>query len=425
MRTSHKTAVLCLLLFACKKSDNASLPAPEIYAISPTEGQYMTRDTINGTGFDTTMVYHNSVYFNGKGAQIISFNSTRLVVYVPQLAGTGPVTITVDGRKTTGPVFTFDTTGVATVYAGNGQAGGAAVGLASYIAFREPFGLAVDTSENVYVADSGNLVVREVLAKSDSVITLAGNGVYPGLLSPQGAPAVFGFITQMAIDDTGNLYVLDPSFYSIQKISPDGVVTTVYSGFQNQTYIPGNVSGIAVDGSGDIYYSDDVHDQIVRVNSGGVATIVAGSGTAGFKDATGTAASFNMPCGLALGSSGNLYVADAGNNAIRVVTPGGAVTTLAGGNGAGLQNGTAGSAQFSGPNMVVVDKQGRVYVNDYQNKVIRKIGTSGMVSTYCTGGAGTGENGPFGFIGSMAIDGQGAIYVTNLTYNTIQKITLQ
>ena len=130
---------------------------------------------------------------------------------------------------------------------------------------------------------------------------------------------------------------------------------------------------MAVDSSGNVYVADRSNNRIRKITAGGVVTTLAGSGTAAYADGTGTAASFYNPEGVAVDSSGNVYVADLVNNRIRKITAGGVVTTLAGSGTAAYADGTGTAASFNYPDGVGVDSSGYVYVGDMNNNMIRKI----------------------------------------------------
>jgi sugar lactone lactonase YvrE len=177
--------------------------------------------------------------------------------------------------------------------------------------------------------------------------------------------------------------------------------------------------------------------QIQKITPGGVVTTLAGSGHDGSANGTGSAASFYGPYGIAMDSSGNIYVADTWNQLIRKITSGGVVTTLAGG-GAGFDsngfaipgnaNGTGTAASFSFPEGVAVDSLGNVYVADSGNDLIRKITSGGVVTTLAGGGSGTATNGSgtaasFSEPTGVAVDSSGNVYVADSHNNLIRKIT--
>jgi len=131
--------------------------------------------------------------------------------------------------------------------------------------------------------------------------------------------------------------------------------------------------GVAVDTSGNVYVSDSSNELIRKITPAGVVTTLAGNGLRGYANGTGTAASFFGPTGIAVDTSGNVYVADNGNHSIRKITPAGAVTTLAGRGVSGSANGTGTAARFRGPFGLVLDSSDNIYIADTENKIIRKI----------------------------------------------------
>ena len=263
-----------------------------------------------------------------------------------------------------------------TTLAGSG-APGSANGTGTAASFNRPQGAAVDGSGNVYVADTGNNLIRKI-APGGVVTTLAGSGA-PGNTNGTGTAALFNQPVGIAVDSSGNVYVGDSHSDLIREITPGGVVTTLAgsgsSGSANGTGTAAsfnNPFGVAVDSSGNVYVADNWNNQIRKI-TGGVVTTLAGSGAPGSTNGTGTSASFKNPNGIAVDSNGNVYVADWGNNLIREITSGGVVTTLAGSGTAGSANGKETSASFYGPAGVAVDSSGNVYIGDSQNDLIREI----------------------------------------------------
>ncbi len=189
--------------------------------------------------------------------------------------------------------------------------------------------------------------------------------------------------------------------------------------------------GLAVDGSGTVYVADTQNDTIRVVTPGGVVTTLAGqAGVAGSADGTGTGAQFDQPGGVAVDGAGNVYVADSTNQTIRKVTPGGVVTTLAGQAGvSGSADGTGSAAQFNYPGGVAVDGWGNVYVADTQNSTIRKITPGGVVTTLAGKAGvhgvanGTGSAARFWGPVGVAVDDAGNVFVADTFNNTIRKVT--
>lgn len=250
------------------------------------------------------------------------------------------------------------------------------------------------------------------------VTTLAGST--SGYVDATGTAAQFNQPYGVAVDASGDVYVADMANGRIRKITPSGVVTTLTGSFNNPT-------GVAVDVAGNIYVAEMNAQRIRKISSEGTVTILAGSGSLGYGDGTGTVAKFRQPYDVAVDRAGAVYVADTYNHCIRKITPSGVVTTLAGSGAAGFVDGAGVSAQFNSPRGVAVDTAGNVYVADTNNYRIRKITSSGIVTTLAGSGAygyaadGTGATAQFGLPYGVAADRAGNVYVTD-QYN-IRKIT--
>jgi sugar lactone lactonase YvrE len=286
------------------------------------------------------------------------------------------------------------------------------------------------------------LTILASCSKSDSnnlapinytVSTLAGST--EGFMNATiGTEAQFYKPTDVAVDAVGNVYVADYDNHKIRKISPAGAVTTLAGGNQGFLDATGtaaqfnNPYGIALDAAGNVYVADYGNHKIRKITPAGLVTTVAGT-TRGFADGAGlTAAKFNNPNGLAVDTAGNVYVADYGNNRIRKISPTGDVSTLAGSDSRGFLDATGTAALFSSPYDVDIDVTGNVYVADYDNRKIRKITPLGVVTTLAgtTPGFADGEgltaaqfNDPTG----VAVDAAGNVYVADYDNHKIRKIS--
>ena len=234
--------------------------------------------------------------------------------------------------------------------------------------FNGPTGVAVDGSGNVYVADRNNNMIRKI-DSAGIVSTLAGSAT-SGFANGPGLSASFNGPTGVAVDGSGNVYIADSGNHLIRKITSAGVVSTVASGTPVSFAGP---TGVAVDASGNVYVADHFYNMIRKITSAGVVSTLAGSATSGSNDGTGPSASFSRPTGVAVDGSGNVYVADRNNNMIRKITSAGVVSTLAGSTTSGSNDGTGPSASFLYPYGVAVDGSGNVYIADSDNHMIRKI----------------------------------------------------
>jgi sugar lactone lactonase YvrE len=279
---------------------------------------------------------------------------------------------------------------VITTAAGNGSENV----LATSAQLNEPMGVAVDGSGNLYIADRANHRIRKV-SSSGIITTVAGTGVvgYSGdggqatcaqLYSPFG----------VAVDGSGNLYIADFGNHCIRKVSPSGIITTVagtgaygYGGDEGpatsaQLSYPLDVT---VDGSGNLYIADRDNNRIRKVNASGIITTVAGTGTYGYSGDGGAAAfaQLHSPTSVAMDGDGNLYLADMGNHRIRKVNPSGVITTVAG-NGYGCDIGDckqATSARLNFPFGVAIKGNSTLYLADLGNYRIRKITNTNALLT--------------------------------------------
>ena len=260
-----------------------------------------------------------------------------------------------------------------------------------------------------------------------------------GNIDGTGAGARFMRPGGVAEDGAGNVYVADTYDSTIRKITPTGVVTTLAGSPGQQGSADGTgaaarfnwPAGVAIDSAGNLYVADTRSDTIRKVTAAGVVTTVAGSpGVAGSANGTGAAASFDLPGGVAVDAAGNLYVADTGNSTIRKITPAGLVSTLAGTAGVtGAADGTGAAASFDLPGGVTVDSSGTLYVADTANSTIRMVTSTGVVTTIAgtagvTGAAdGTGAAARFDLPGGVAVDSSGTLYVADTANSTIRAIS--
>ena len=248
----------------------------------------------------------------------------------------------------------------------SGSTKGFANGTGTAAQFSEPSGIAVDAAGNMYVADYKNHKIRKITPAGE-VTTLAGST--QGFADGTGTAAQFNFPYGVAVDAAGNVYVADSNNNKIRKITTNGVVTTFAgstAGFTNGTSTAAKFDfpkGVAVDIVGNVYIADYKNHKIRKITSTGEVTTLAGS-SSGFADGTGTAAKFDYPQGVTVDVDGNVYVAGFNSHKIRKITSTGEVTTLAGST-FGFANGTGDAAKFGAPSGIAVDAVGTVYVAEF------------------------------------------------------------
>jgi uncharacterized protein YjiK len=351
------------------------------------------RKVILSTGVISTIAGNGSAGYNGDGIQ----STAAALDY--------PCAVAVDGS---GNLYIADTdnnrirkvvlsTGLISTVAGNGTFGFSGDGGAATAAELEyPYGIAVDASGNLYIADSSNNRVREVLAATGVISTVAG-GSYG--FAGDGGPATASRLYNprgVALDSSGNLYIADTSNYRIREIvQASGIINTIAgNGFSSYGGDGGQATaaalnypqGVTVDSLGNLYIADSNNNRVRRINlSSGVITTVAGAGSSGYSGDSGaaTAAMLNSPRGVAVDAAGDLLIADYYNNRVReVVASTGTIGTLAGStSGFGGDGGAAGSALLAGPTEVMVDASGNVYVVDSGNNRLREVAFSGVTLT--------------------------------------------
>lgn len=305
-------------------------------------------------------------------------------------------------------------------------------GLGGIAQFSLPSGIALDGQGNIYVGGY-NYRVRKIDA-SGLVTTLAGTGTY-GYVDGPGDIAQFGDIRGIAVDKEGNVYVT--GINRVRKIDTSGMVTTLAGGGDGTGGFMDGLgdiarfsapTGIAVDGQGNLYVADSNNQRIRKIDTTGmVTTLAGGGGIIPFMDGPVGIARFRLPRGVVVDTQGNVYVADTGNNRIRKIDTSGMVTTLAGNGTAGFMDGVGSTAQFFNPTDVVVDEQGNVYVADVNNQRIRKIDTSGLVTTLVGNGMqgfmdGAGDIAQFFNPDGITLDKEGNIYLADRFNNRIRKI---
>jgi uncharacterized protein (TIGR03437 family) len=282
-------------------------------------------------------------------------------------------------------VYQVSSSGILSVVAGTGTAGYSGVASSALLAqLNAPAGLAVDPSGAIYIADSGNNLVRKVY-----------NGV---IINVFNTPAPTG----VALDSTGMLYVAASSYFGTVVQSISGVASA---------------RDVTVDANGNIYATSGSF--VVEVATNGNVTTIAGSGTTpdfGGDNGPATQALLNSPAGITVDSSGNWYIADTSNNRIRMVTPAGVISTIAGTGAAGSSgdNGPAAAAELNSPRAIAIDSSKNLYIADAGNNAVRKITPGGAITTVAAQ-----LNNPV----SVAVDSNASVYIADSGNNRIAQVS--
>jgi large repetitive protein len=273
----------------------------------------------------------------------------------------------------------------------------------------QPYSVAVDGAGNLYIAESGHDRIRKVTASTGLISTLVGNGSaeYSGDNGPA-SKATLNTPTSVTLDGAGNVYIADTGNNAIRKVTAaTGIITTIAGngtpGFGGdngpaRSAVLDSPMGVTVDAGGNIYIADTANQRIrkITLSTGKIDTVagdgfLSGDGTGGYSGDNGpaTSAELNQPYAVAVDSAGDMYIPDSGNNRIRKVSTSGTITTYAGDGLAGFggDNGPATSAYLKQPSGVVVDPAGNLYIADTENSAIRKVSskTNEIISVAVTG----------------------------------------
>jgi uncharacterized protein (TIGR03437 family) len=336
--------------------------------------------------------------------------------------------------------------------------------LATLAELRAPEDVAVDSSGNIFIADTGNNLIRQVT--NGNINYIAGDPGTPpaGTIGPYwgdgGLANVAGLVNpfSVTVDSQGNIYEVepDPSGTRVREIaiSPNGTTLCPATGTCINS-IAGNrpngfggdggpaalstlnmATGVAADSAGNLYIADSGNMRVRKITSaasGGAISTVAGDGVYSYSGDGGQAneAQMNFPQGVATGVDGSVYIADSDNNVVRKIAPNGAISTVAGNGSAGYggDGGNGPAAQLSAPEGVAVDSLGNVYIADSANNRVRKVTSAGVISTLSGTGtaASSGDGGPASAAGldspfGVSLDAAGNLYITEFNGDRVRKI---
>jgi uncharacterized protein (TIGR03437 family) len=368
---------------------NAQLWLPSGVAVDSAGNVYIA-DTVNNrvrkvtSNTISTIAGNGGLSYSGDGGPAAKAQLNRPQAVAVDAAGNYYVVDTGNNR-----VRKVSANGAITTFAGNGTAGfGGDGGAATSAQLNSPSGVAVDAAGNVYIADTQNARIRKV--SGGAISTVAGSGTLGyGGDGGAGTSAQLNFPTGVAVDSAGNLYIADFGNSAVRKLSTAGTISTVagngtqgYSGDGGLGKLAqlNGPQGVAVDSAGNLYIADTLNSRIRMVTAGGAISTVAGTGFAGYTGDGGPAINAQVvrPTGLAVDSAGYVYVSDLSKN-VRKIYPNGPITTIAGTSSIGYSGdgGLAVNAMLNAPDGLAVDSSGKVYVADSGNNAIRLLQPSG------------------------------------------------
>jgi len=387
---------------------------------------------VNSAGTITTVAGNGTTGFSGDGGPAVLAQLDQ------------PIAVAVDAS---GNIFIADqhnnrirmvnAAGIITTVTGGTPGFSGDGGPAASAQISNPGGVAVDRAGNLFIADIGNSRIR-VVNPAGIIGTLAGNGTVG--FSGDGGPATsaqFVVPLDVSVDAAGNLFIADQGNYRIREVNAAGVIDSRAGTSDDgrpasfaQFFFPNTV---AADGAGNVFVADTDMHRIRKINPAGIMTNFAGNGSAGFSGDGGPAASAQLyyPAAITLDAAGNLYIADTRNERVRKVTPDGIITTIAGSIGRPLgDGGPAVQARVTEPDGVAVDQNGNVFIAEAAGNRIRRVDTTGIISTVAGNGINgfSGDGGPavsaqLSSPAGLAVDGAGNLFIADSVNNRIRVVS--
>ena len=339
-----------------------------------------------------------------------------------------------------------NTDSILSTVAGNGTLWFNGDSIAATKAQMNPIGIAEDKKGDIYIADAFNSLVRK--QNSKGILTNVAGNLNSNFIMSDSTPATFAAINYpvgVALDSLGNLFICDQGNSRVRKVDTSGIISTVagidsnyYGGFSGDSALAINAelnlpNGIALDRSGNLYIADTYNNRIRKVDANGIITTIAGNGYGSNIGDGGLAidAGIPTPSCITVDSKGNIYFAD-GNSNVRVITTDGKINRLAGNGNAGYggDGGKAVLASLNMPNGIAVSNSGDIYIADSYNNVIRKIGKDSIITTVAgndtAGFAGDGSlatKAKLNFPNGLTIDSAGNLLIADAYNNRVRKVT--
>jgi sugar lactone lactonase YvrE len=417
---------------------------PLVVMVKDTNGNPVSGASVTFAG--TSLSFAGATAITGSGGTASTTATPTTVGDLTATATTSGVsesaTFALTGVTSTAPAGS----GIISTYAGNGTAGFSGdSGAASSAELDQPVGSAMDGAGNFYFSDSDNNRIREITPEG-VISTYAGNGT-AGFSGDGGAAtsAELSGPLGIAFDNAGNLYIADSGNERVRRVTPLGIISTIAGngtpGYNGDGVAAtgaelNNPNGIVADTSGNIYIGDYFNNRVREVNTAGIISTVAGNGTGGYSGDGGLAinAEVDWPAGLALDTSGDIYIADDNNSRVREVNQAGIISTIAG-TGYGGYNGDgipATSAELYAPDRLAIDGAGNVYISEYGNNRIRKVNTSGIISTVAgtgiagfSGDGGLATSAEINIPRGITVDQNGNLYISDADNSRIRKVQYQ